>query len=82
MLQGHFTKIIKQNTSISRSIFKALTLTYMYVTKRRGLVKHLRLQQGHREFPFENSREFPGISHVKNSRPGLSSWREFFGVLA
>jgi len=33
-----------------------------------------RMKQGHREFPFGNSREFPGIRHPKNSR------REFPGI--
>jgi len=39
-----------------------------------GCVCRLGGDQGHREFPFGNSREFPGISLVKNSR------REFPGI--
>ena len=40
--------------------------------------------QGHREFPFGNSREFPGIADPKipggNSREFLIFWRELRGI--
>jgi len=40
--------------------------------------------QGHREFPFGNSREFPGIAEPKipdgNSREFLKFWRELRGI--
>jgi len=40
--------------------------------------------QGHREFPFGNSREFPGIATPKipggNSREFLKFWRELRGI--
>jgi len=34
-------------------------------------------RQGHLEFPFGNSREFPGIRHVKNSRREFPEITEF-----
>jgi len=40
-------------------------------------MNHISEVQGHREFPFGNSREFPGIRHFKNSRrefPGISAF--------
>jgi len=40
--------------------------------------------QGHREFQFGNSREFPGIAEPKipggNSREFLKFWRELRGI--
>ena len=42
------------------------------------------IAQGHREFPFGNSREFPGIADPKipggNSRKFLKFWRELRGI--
>ena len=48
------------------------------------VVPPLPRNQGHREFPFGNSREFPGIAEPTipggNSREFLKFWRELRGI--
>ena len=67
-----------------RIFFIFMVLVYLLLTRFYALIIIEGLDQGHREFPFGNSREFPGIADPQipggNSREFLIFWRELRGI--